>query len=152
MARPIDPRSRRTHRILYAGIAIAIVGGIAWMVSIQAQSLDGTITLDALAKNLGQDPYNIVVIDTRPHDAWVAGHLPFSSNVPLEQLGRRVGEFGQAKDRQVAIIDEDEKRERAAVQMLTQAGFRSVVAAPEGMGGWRDQGRRLETGDTGPIR
>jgi rhodanese-related sulfurtransferase len=151
MARPIDPKQRRVHRLLYGGIALAILGGVAWMVSIQAQSLDGTISLGELDKNLGQDPYNIVVLDTRPPDAFRQGHLPFAVGIPLEQLGRRLGELASAKDRQVAVMDENDERSKKAMGILAQAGFKSVVDAPDGMKAWREQGRRVVTEDDAPL-
>ena len=151
MARTIDPRQRRIHRALYAAITVAILGGIAWMVSIQAQSLDGTIGVEELAKGLGQDPYNIVVIDTRSPDAWRAGHVPFAVNLPLEQMGRRLGELASAQDRQVAVIDEDPERVKRALTILSQAGFRSLVTASGGMSAWRASGKKLETANDSPI-
>jgi len=137
VARPIDPRQRRLHRTLYAGIAILILAGIAWMIAIQAQSLDGTITPGELAKNLGQDPYNIVVIDTRSPDAFRESHIPFAMNFPVEQLGRRLGELSAVQDRQVAVVDEDASRAKKGITILGQAGFRSVVILDGGLPAWR---------------
>lgn len=124
-------------------MSILIIGGIAWMVSIQAQSLDGTITPGELAKNLGQDPYNIVVIDTRSPDAFRASHIPFALNFPVEQLGRRLGELSSAQDRQVAVVDEELAREKKGVTILGQSGFRSVVVLDGALPAWRAAGKPL---------
>jgi rhodanese-related sulfurtransferase len=147
MARPIDPRQRRLHRTLYAGIALALVGGIVWMLSQETQTMGGTIPVAELAKNVGQDPYNIVVIDSRSPDRWRAGHIAWSINIPVGQLGRRLGELSSVKSRQVAVMDEDPKRASQAQQMLAQSGFQSVVIVAGGWAAWKDAGKPVQSTD-----
>ena len=151
VSRPIDPRTRRVHRTLYAAIAIAIAAGIAFMISIAAQTLDGEIAPSEMAKTLGQDPYNSVVIDTRSTAEWEAGHVPFSMSIPLDQLGRRFSELAGLKDRQLIVIDESEEREKNGATLLTRNGFRTVVTAKGGLPAWRADGRALVTANDAPI-
>jgi rhodanese-related sulfurtransferase len=145
MARAADPRQKLIHRLLYAGIAIVLVGGIALMLAQQTQSADGTVSLTQLEQNLGQDPYHYIVIDVRMPDEYRAGHVPYAMNIPIDQLGRRLGEFESVKDRQFALICESGNRSEKGVALLRQAGFKSVAHVPEGMRGWRESGRRVVT-------
>ena len=98
MAREIDPKTRRIHRLVYAAIVVALLAGIGIMLNSQTEMLGGTIGVDELAKHVGQDPYHFLIFDIRPPAEFHAGHIPFSTNVPLDQLGRREGELASGKD------------------------------------------------------
>lgn len=145
MARTVDPKQKRIHNLVYAGIAIVLILGIVVMLGQQTQSADGTISLAQLEQNLGQDPYHYIVLDVRMPDEYRAGHVPYAMNIPIDQLGRRLGEFESVKDRQFALICESGGRSEKGVALLRQAGFKSVAHVPEGMRGWRESGRRVVT-------
>ena len=152
MVRTVNPRQRLLHRLIYAGIALGLLAGITLAVMQQAQvASDGAITLDYLEKNLGQDPYDFLVLDVRTPDEYRAGHIPHSMNVPLDQLGRRLGEFSEVQDRQFAVVCESGSRSKQAAEILRRAGFKSVVEVPEGTKGWRESGRTLVTRSRAPI-
>lgn len=152
MARTVDPKQQLIHRLIYAGIAIALFVGITFAVLQQAQVASaGSITVDYLAKNIGQDPYDFIVLDVRTSAEYRAGHIPHSMNLPLDQLGRRLGEFKEVQDRQFAVVCESGGRSPQAVEMLKRAGFKSVVDVPEGTKGWQESGRALVTASRAPI-
>ena len=152
MARTIDPKQRMIHRLLYAAIAIVLVAGIVGMLAQQTQSLDGSISLEQLEKNLGQDPYHFIVLDVRTPDEYSEGHIPFAMNVPVDQLPRRLMEFHEVRDRQFAVVCESGGRSKNAVTLLKHNGFKSVVDVPDGTAGWRQSGRELVTSDKSPLR
>lgn len=152
MARTIDPKQRLIHRLLYAGIAILVVAGIAVMLAQQTQSFDGAIGLQQLEQNLGQDPYHYIVLDVRTPEEFRAGHIPFAINVPIDQLPRRLGEFESVKDRQFALVCESGGRSSKGVTLLKQNGFKSVVDVPDGTAGWKKSGRKLVFDGKAPIR
>lgn len=152
MARTVHPRQRLIHRLIYAGIALALFAGIAFAVAQQAKvASGGSVTVDYLEKNIGQDPYDFIVIDVRTPDEYRAGHIPHSLNMPIDQLGRRLGELAGVKDRQFAVVCESGGRSKQGVEMLRRAGFQSVVDVPEGTRGWRASGRPLVTESRAPI-
>lgn len=151
MDRPVNPKQKALHKVIYAAIVVALVGGIGVMLSQQAANLDGDVTLAELEKNVGQDPYHYIVIDVRTPDEFRAGHVPYAINMPIDQLPRRLGELGSIQERQFAVICESGNRSSKAAQLLRQNGFPSVVDVPEGMRGWRAAGYEVVTDDVAPI-
>src|SRR4051812_2069426 len=104
MARPIDPKQQRIHRAIFAALAIVVAGSIGLMLSTQTQLLSGTMTVEELSKHVGQDPYHYVVLDVRSPEAFGQGHIPFAISMPGTQIGRRLGELNDARERQIVII------------------------------------------------
>ena len=152
MTRPIDPKKRRIHRLLYAGIAIALVGGIGWGLSQQTEMLGGFIQAAELSKHVGQDPYHYVVIDVRTPEEFRAGHIPFSMNVPKDQIGRRLGELAPAQERQVVVAcGMDALSCGDAVPLLQRNGFRSVLFVEGGVPAWERAGLPVSTTDDSPF-
>lgn len=152
MPRPIDPKKRRIHQILYAGIAVALVGGIGYMLSLQTEMLGGVIQPGELAKHVGQDPYHYVVIDVRTPEEFRTGHIPFSMNVPKDQIGRRLGELAQAQERQIVVAcGYDALSCGDAVPLLQRSGFRSVLFVEGGVPAWEKAGLPLSTKDDSPF-
>ena len=151
MAREIDRKKQLVHRISYAAITLAIVGGIAFMLGQQMEALDGTITVEELSKNVGRDPYHMVVVDVRTPEEYAAGHVPWAINVPVDQIGRRLADLEPARERQVAVICESGGRSSRAADLLRQRGFQSVLDVPEGMAGWRAAGKPESTSPDTPF-
>lgn len=151
MAREIDRKKQLVHRLSYAAIAIAIAVGIGLMLSQQMEALDGTMSVEELSKNVGRDPYHIVVVDVRTPEEYAEGHIPWAINVPVDQIGRRLGDLEPARERQVAVICESGGRSSKATALLRQRGFQSVLDVPEGMAGWRAKGKPLTTSPDTPF-
>jgi rhodanese-related sulfurtransferase len=151
MDRPQDPKQKRLHRTIYTVMAISIVLGIGAMLMSQASMLGGTITADELAKHIGQDPYHDIVVDVRDPASFHAGHIPYSMNFPVDQIGRRLGELEQARERQVVVVGNGSDDAQKAMAFLRQAGFLSVLYLPDGMSAWTAAGKPLDSTDDGPM-
>jgi rhodanese-related sulfurtransferase len=65
------------------------------------------------------------LIDVRNANEYAAGHLPRSTNIPLGELSRRLGEVGP-RVCDVVVYCQSGGRSAAAARLLRQAGFMSV--------------------------
>ncbi|MFD5224554.1 rhodanese-like domain-containing protein [Microbacterium sp. NPDC058342] len=82
----------------------------------------------------------VPLIDVREHDEFVAGHVPGAVNLPLSELGDRLGELpGEAFD----VICELGGRSARAVQALEARGY-DATNVEGGTREWIAQGRPVE--------
>jgi rhodanese-related sulfurtransferase/DNA-binding transcriptional ArsR family regulator len=92
------------------------------------------------ASNVG----HIVVVDVRPADEYVAGHLPAAVSIPLDELASRLSEIPA----DVEVVAYCRGRycvlSLRAVRLLLEHGFDAVLAA-DGMLEWRADGVRITT-------
>jgi rhodanese-related sulfurtransferase/DNA-binding transcriptional ArsR family regulator len=90
----------------------------------------------------------VTLIDVRPHEEYVAGHIPGAISVPLADLPKRVRELRKRRDVVaycrgpycVMAID--------AVDLLRRKGVRAH-RMEHGVAEWRAQGWRVDTGEDG---
>jgi rhodanese-related sulfurtransferase/DNA-binding transcriptional ArsR family regulator len=88
----------------------------------------------------------VTLIDVRPHEEYVAGHIPGALSVPLADLASRLGELRKQRDviaycrGPYCIMALD------AVDLLRRKGFRAH-RLEHGVPEWRARGWRVETGD-----
>ena len=68
-----------------------------------------------------------VVVDVRTPREFGNGAYPAAINVPLQELGQRIGEF--AKDRPLVLYCRSGARSAVATDMLKKAGFVDVINA-----------------------
>ena len=66
------------------------------------------------------------LLDVRPERAFVAGHSPGASSIPLEELPRRVHELPSA-NASLRVTDADPARAREAAQFLSRRGHGVVI-------------------------
>ena len=74
------------------------------------------------------------LVDVRTEGEFAAGHVPGAVNIPVQELGRRVGEL-EPKDRPVVLYCRSGSRSSRAAHMLRSAGF-SHVHDLGGMSRW----------------
>jgi uncharacterized membrane protein YdjX (TVP38/TMEM64 family)/rhodanese-related sulfurtransferase len=104
-----------------------------------------TIDIPQLKQRLdaGED---LLVLDVRtPEDfAGEQGHIPRSTNIPVEELGTRLAEISDYQERPVITVCRTDRKSARAAQILTQNGFADVHIARLGMTGWNKQGYEIE--------
>lgn len=94
------------------------------------------ITVDHLATLDGAH-----ILDVREPDEFAAGHVPGATNLPLSQLGDRVGEV--PTDGPVYVICELGGRSARATGTLTAAGVDAIDIAG-GTAAWRQAGHPVD--------
>lgn len=88
----------------------------------------------------------IVVLDVRPAEEYLAGHIPCAVSVPLEALEERLGAL--AKDREIVAYCRGPYCVLApsAVTILRARGYRAV-AMDDGVAEWRARGLPVTAGE-----
>ena len=89
---------------------------------------------------------NALVIDVRASDEYVAGHLPDSRNIPLDQLEARAVELDSKKDAPLILVCQTGARSAGACKQLERLGFTRVNNLEGGIAGWRSAGLPLKKG------
>jgi rhodanese-related sulfurtransferase len=101
------------------------------------------ITLKELKERLAEG--SVIVIDVRPYDEYLQGHIPAAKAIPLEELERRLQELPRDQEivaycRGPYCVFADE-----AVTLLQQHGFKALRLS-EGLPDWQDEGLPVEVG------
>jgi len=88
----------------------------------------------------------VTVIDVRPREEYVAGHIPGAISVPLADLPKRIGELPKRRDVVAYCRGPYCVMALDAVDLLRRKGFRAH-RMEQGVPDWRAQGWRVETGE-----
>jgi rhodanese-related sulfurtransferase len=73
------------------------------------------------------------MVDVRSSREWNAGHAPFATHVPLDQLDRRMNRVPKSK--QVVVVCRSGSRSRTACRQLSSAGY-DVINLSGGLRAW----------------
>jgi rhodanese-related sulfurtransferase len=88
----------------------------------------------------------VTLIDVRPHEEYVAAHLPGAISVPLADLGKRVSTLPARRDIVAYCRGPYCVMALDAVDLLRRKGFRAH-RLEHGVPEWRARGWRVDTGD-----
>lgn len=100
--------------------------------------MSDTITPEELAERDGQ-----VVIDVRTPDEYAEAHVPGAIDVPLEQLGQRIGELPEAHP--LVLICASGQRSAQGAALLNERGV-PAVSVEGGLQAWKAAGLGTESG------
>lgn len=79
------------------------------------------------------------IVDVRGEKEFAEGHLRDAKNIPLAELGKRIGELDKFKTRSIIVICQKGTRVAAAASLLAKAGFADVVGLEGGMAAWQKE-------------
>lgn len=88
----------------------------------------------------------VVILDVRPAEEYVSGHLPGALSVPLPELTRRLNELPKRKEIVAYCRGPYCVMAAEAVSLLRKRGFRAR-RIHEGIADWKLQGLRLSSGN-----
>lgn len=99
------------------------------------------ISIPELKQHLDQKE-DILVLDVRSPTDFIGeqGHIAKAMNVPLEELGNRMGELRGYEERPIFLVCRTDRRSTKAAQLLTKKGFTDVHVARGGMTDWDANG------------
>jgi rhodanese-related sulfurtransferase/DNA-binding transcriptional ArsR family regulator len=88
----------------------------------------------------------VTLIDVRPREEYVAGHIPGAISLPLADLQKRIGQLRKRRDIVAYCRGPYCVMALDAVDVLRRKGFRAH-RLEQGVPEWRAQGWRVETGE-----
>lgn len=118
-------------------------GAASWEASGRAVTGIPQVSVDELAKQLGDPEHAPFVLDVRAVSEHESGHVPGATNIPLPQLAGRAGELDPA--RPTAVICLGGYRSSAAASLLERAGMQNLVNVTGGTRAWIEAGHATES-------
>lgn len=85
----------------------------------------------------GADDGSSLLVDVREPGEYRGGFIPGARNIPLSQLGGRLGELPQ--DRDILLYCRSGMRSKQAARLLRKHGIGRLAHLQGGLGAWRGQ-------------
>jgi rhodanese-related sulfurtransferase len=112
----------------------------------EAASSVSFMSLEELRRQVEEQPGDLVILDVREREAYVAGHVHGARLLPRGQLELRVNDELPDPTQRVLAVCEFGRISTLAAATLHQMGFRRAIALDGGMKAWREAGYPLDTG------
>lgn len=102
------------------------------------------MAMDELERRLAARANDLVILDVREKDAYLAGHIAGALHLPRGQLELRVNDVLPDPGVEILTICEFGKISTLAAATLRELGFQRAVALDGGMAAWRESGKPVE--------
>ena len=102
------------------------------------------MSLAELHERIGGNSCDLVILDIRERESFVAGHIPGARHLPRGQLELRVNSELPDPTLRILTCCEFGKISTLAAATLRELGFTRAVALDGGMKAWRDAGYAIE--------
>lgn len=112
----------------------------------EAAHLVPFMSLEELKSRIESKDLDLIVLDVREREAFMAGHVPRARHLPRGQLELRVNEELPDPTLRILTVCEFGRISTLAAATLRQIGFQRAIALDGGMKAWREAGYPLETG------
>jgi glyoxylase-like metal-dependent hydrolase (beta-lactamase superfamily II)/rhodanese-related sulfurtransferase len=112
----------------------------------EATALVSFMPLDELKARVDARDSDLLVLDVREREAYVAGHVPGARHLPRGQLELRVNDELPDPTLRILTVCEFGRISTLAAASLRQIGFQRAVALDGGMKAWREAGYPLACG------
>jgi rhodanese-related sulfurtransferase len=88
----------------------------------------------------------VTIVDVRGSDEFTGslGHIATARNIPVAELGSRLGELAGLEQAPLVIVCRTDRRSATAARTLRAAGFTQVSVLRRGMEQWNDAGLPVE--------
>lgn len=80
-----------------------------------------------------------LLIDVRTREEYESGHIEGAKLIPYEEIGARIGELTEDRNREIALYCRSGRRSGVAQQTLAKMGFKNAV----NVGGYQELRARL---------
>ena len=103
-------------------------------VSVQSSEISVTALYEKMKSK------DVIIIDVRTPQEYIQGHLPKAQNIPLQEIGERMGELNPHKDKELFLVCASGGRSHSATQTLIKNGFTKAQNVLGGTRGWQAKG------------
>lgn len=110
----------------------------------EAGSRVSFMEMDELERRLAARANDLVILDVREKDAYLAGHIVGALHLPRGQLELRVNDVLPDPGVEIVTTCEFGKISTLAAATLRELGFQRAVALDGGMAAWRESGKPIE--------
>jgi rhodanese-related sulfurtransferase len=124
------------QNMMWAGLAVVSGGMLLWT-SLRGS---GGSNLSPLQATLMINREDALVVDVREPNEFAAGHLPNARHIPLNAMGKRIGELDKYKDKPLIVVCHSGSRSGSACSALRKSGFEKVFNLAGGMASWEHAG------------
>lgn len=125
----------KSNKIFWV-LAIVLVSAAA---TGQLQAADGVDVVQAQVMN----KEGALLLDVREPEEYSVGHAPGAKLIPLGQLGARLQELAEYKDKPIVVICRSGRRSGIAVGQLEAAGFKQARNVLGGIQAWEKNGLEI---------
>jgi glyoxylase-like metal-dependent hydrolase (beta-lactamase superfamily II)/rhodanese-related sulfurtransferase len=120
---------------------------VAQMLS-DAAAIVPFMSLAELSASLENRRAELIVLDVREREAYVAGHIPDALHLPRGQLELRVNDELKDPTKRILVCCEFGRISTLAAATLRIMGFQGAVALDGGMKAWREAGHPISAGSS----
>jgi uncharacterized membrane protein YdjX (TVP38/TMEM64 family) len=126
--------------------ALALLAVVAFLPRLIGKLRRGAMIEVAELKTRLDAGEDVLVLDVRTAQDFVGeqGHIDVATNIPLEELDKRLAEISDYQERPVVAICRTDRKSGKAAQLLAQRGFADVHVARRGMTAWNELGYAVE--------
>ncbi|SDW95797.1 rhodanese-like domain-containing protein [Paenibacillus sp. CF384] len=117
-------------------INVLFVVVVAWFAYSRFGKVKGLRTLQAtdFRRELETGSTDMLLIDVREAGEYRSGYIPGARNIPLSQLGSRLGEL--PTDKQLLLYCRSGMRSKTAARQLMRGGYSQIAHLQGGLGAW----------------
>jgi phage shock protein E len=135
----------RTAKLVVLSLMVASLATAQTAERKHAPAAQGATETSAaeLNKQLGEGQ-EVLVIDVRSPEEFAGGHIPGATNIPIEDLSKRIGEMKVSKDTTIVTMCEHGGRSSRAALELQKMGYKSSSFCK--LESWKKEGHKTETG------
>jgi len=83
-----------------------------------------------------------ILVDVRTRNEYTQGRIPNAVNIPLDELGTRLGEI--SKENPIIVVCATGNRSRTGANILVEAGYENVSNLKGGTMSWMMSGHPIE--------
>lgn len=127
--------------LIYALVCIMLLGNACTAQEGKSDSKSMTAITDMKGAELDTimndkaEKEQYLVIDVREKYEYDAGHVRYAINISLNDIGNRLSDIADLKDKNIIVICRSGRRSRAAAEILQKNGFKKLFNA-DGVGSY----------------
>ena len=101
----------------------------------------------AQLQQIMQSEQQVILLDVRTVEEFLAGHIANAVNIPHKELAARLAELSDAKSSQIVIYCRSGRRAEVAQQVLVKNGFAQLDHLTGDFNEWTSNGLPINTGN-----